>query len=99
MKLNKNSKIFIAGHNGMVGSALLRHFKTNKYRNIIIKKKKNLNLLDQKQTEKFLKKIKPDFVIIAAARVGGIFANQNNKANFIYENLMIQSNLINGSFL
>ncbi len=99
MKLNKNSKIFIAGHNGMVGSALLRHFKINKYRNIIIKNKKNLNLLDQKHTEKFLKKIRPDFVIIAAARVGGIFANQNNKANFIYENLMIQSNLINGSFL
>ena len=99
MNLNKNSKIFIAGHNGMVGSALLRHFKLNKYKNIIIKNKKDLNLLDQKKTLTFLKKIKPDFVIIAAARVGGIMANQNYKANFIYENLSIQTNLINGSFL
>ena len=99
MKLSKNSKIFIAGHKGMVGSALLKHFKRKKYKNIIIKNKKDLNLLSQKKTQNFLNKTKPDFVIIAAARVGGIFANQNYKANFIYENLMIQSNLINASYL
>ena len=99
MKLSKNSKIFIAGHKGMVGSALLKHFKKKKYKNIIIKNKKDLNLLSQKKTQYFLNKTKPDFVIIAAARVGGIFANQNYKANFIYENLMIQSNLINASYL
>ena len=99
MKLNKNSKIFIAGHNGMVGSAILRHFKKKNYKKIIIKNKNELNLLDQKKTHNFLKKIKPDFVIIAAARVGGILANQTYKANFIYENLMIQSNLINASYL
>lgn len=99
MKLNKNSKIFIAGHNGMVGSAILRHFKKKNYKKIIIKNKNELNLLDQRKTHNFLKKIKPDFVIIAAARVGGIFANQTYKANFIYENLMIQSNLINASYL
>ena len=99
MKLKKNSKIFIAGHNGMVGSAILRHFKRKNYKKIIIKNKNELNLLDQKKTYNFLKKIKPDFVIIAAAKVGGILANQNYKANFIYENLMIQSNLINASYL
>jgi len=99
MKLSKNSKIFIAGHKGMVGSALLKHFKRKKYKNIIIKNKKDLNLLSQKKTQNFLNKTKPDFVIIAAARVGGILANQNYKANFIYENLMIQSNLINASYL
>ena len=99
MKLNKNSKIFIAGHNGMVGSAILRHFKRKNYKKIIVKNKSQLNLLDQKKTYNFLKKIKPDFVIIAAARVGGIFANQTYKASFIYENLTIQSNLINASYL
>ena len=99
MKLKKNSKIFIAGHNGMVGSAILRHFKRKNYKKIITKNKNQLNLLDQKKTFNFLKKIKPDFVIIAAAKVGGIFANQTYKANFIYENLMIQSNIINASYL
>ena len=99
MKLDKKSKIFIAGHNGMVGSALLRHFKKKKYKNLIIQNKKKLNLLNQKKTEQFLRKIKPEFVIIAAARVGGIFANQENKADFIYQNLMIQNNLIHSSYL
>ena len=68
MKLNKNSKIFIAGHKGMVGSAVLRYFKKKKYKNLIFKDKKKLNLLNQKQTENFLKSTKPDFVIIAAAK-------------------------------
>jgi len=98
MKLNKNSKIFIAGHRGMVGSAVLRYFKKKKYKNLIFKDKKKLNLLNQKQTENFLKRTKPDFVIIAAARVGGIIANNTYKAEFIYENLMIQTNLIHASF-
>lgn len=83
----------------MVGSALLRHFKKKKYKNLIIQNKKKLNLLNQKKTEQFLRKIKPEFVIIAAARVGGIFANQENKADFIYQNLMIQNNLIHSSYL
>ena len=98
MKLKKNSKVFIAGHNGMVGSAILRHFKKKKYKNLIIKNKKKLNLLNQKQTENFLKKTKPNFVIIAAAKVGGIGANDNYKAEFIYENLMIQTNLIHSAY-
>lgn len=80
-------KIFIAGHKGLVGSAVLRKLK-----------KKKLNLLDQEKTIKYLQKIKPDIVIICAARVDGIKANNNFRADFIYENLQIQNNLIFGSF-
>jgi len=98
MKLNKKSRIFLAGHKGMVGSAVLRHLKNKKYSNIITQNKNKLNLLDQKQTENFIKKTKPDFIILAAARVGGILANQNYKANFIYENLMIQTNIIHSAY-
>ena len=94
----KNKKIFLAGHNGMVGSSILRHLKEKNYKNIITVSKKKLNLLNQRDTEKFIKKIKPDFVIIAAARVGGIMANNKFKANFIYENLMIQTNIIHSSY-
>ena len=99
MRLDKKSKIFIAGHNGLVGSSILRLFKKKKYKNLIVRDKKNLNLLDQKKTENFLKKISPDYVIIAAAKVGGINANNNYKAEFLYENLMIQTNLIHSAYL
>tara|TARA_Y100000816_G_C26085762_1_gene572921 strand:+ start:97 stop:1032 length:936 start_codon:yes stop_codon:yes gene_type:complete len=99
MQLNKNSKIFLAGHNGMVGSSIYKHLKKNKYKNIYIQNKKKLNLINQNQTVNFIKKLKPQFVIIAAARVGGILANNKYKANFIYENLMIQTNLIHASYL
>ena len=99
MQLKKNSKIFIAGHNGMVGSSILRHFKKKKYKNILIVDKKKLNLLDQVKVKKFLIKNKPDFVIIAAAKVGGIMANNSFKGEFIYENLVIQTNLIHSSYL
>ena len=98
MQLNKKSKIYIAGHNGMVGSSILRHFKKNGYKKIFFENRKFLDLLDTKKTTNYLKKIKPDFVIIAAAKVGGILANQKYKAEFIYENLMIQTNLIHASF-
>ena len=99
MHLNKKSKIFIAGHNGMVGSSVMRHFKREGYKNLFFKNRKSLNLIDQKKTYSYLKKIKPDFVIIAAAKVGGIFINKEQKAKFIYENIMIQTNLIHSSFL
>ena len=99
MLINKKSKIFIAGHNGMAGSAILRYLKKKNYLNLIVETKKKLNLLDQKDTEKFLKKTKPNCVIIAAARVGGIYANDNFSADFIYENLQIQNNLIHGAHL
>lgn len=96
--LNKNSKIFIAGHNGMVGSALVRILKNKNYKNIYTISKKNLNLANQKDTYDFLGKIKPDYVIVAAAKVGGIVANNNFRGDFILENLLIQDNLIIGSF-
>ena len=99
MNLNKKSKIFIAGHKGMVGSSILRHFKRKGYKNLFLKDRKSLDLLDQKKTFSYLKKIKPNFVIIAAAKVGGIVANKEQKAKFIYENLMIQTNLIHSSYL
>ena len=99
MAINKNNKIFVAGHKGMVGTALLKFLEKKNYKKIITIDKKKLNLLNQQQTEKFLKKNKPDCVIIAAARVGGILANNDYKANFIYENLMIQTNLIHSSYL
>jgi GDP-L-fucose synthase len=97
--ITKKSKIFLAGHNGMVGSAILREFKKKGYRKIITKNKRELNLLNQKQVETFIKKIKPHYVIIAAAKVGGILANQKKKADFIYENLMIQTNIIHSAHI
>ena len=98
MKINKKSKIFIAGHNGMVGSAIKKKFLQKGYKNIITINKKKLNLIEQKKVFNYLKKIKPDLVIIAAARVGGIIANSSNKSQFIYENLQIQNNIIHGSY-
>ena len=83
----------------MVGSAILKKFKKENFRNLITVNKNQLNLLNQKKVSLFLKKKKPDYVIIAAARVGGIIANSNNKASFIYENLQIQNNLIHASFI
>jgi len=94
------NKIFIAGHNGMVGSSVLRLFK-KKFSNskIYIANKNKLNLLNQHQVYKFIKKNKFDSIIICAARAGGIYANNTKMADFIYENLEIQNNLINAAFL
>ncbi len=97
--INKKSKIFVAGHQGMVGSAILRKLKKKGYSNIIFSPKKNLDLLNQDKVFKYLRSKKPDLVIIAAARVGGILANLTYKHKFIYENLQIQNNLIHGSYL
>ncbi len=94
----KKTKIFLAGHNGLVGSSILRKLKEKKFKNIILADRKKLNLLDQKKVFDFLKKNKPKIVIIAAAKVGGILHNSLNGADFIYENLQIQNNLIHGSF-
>ena len=98
MRLNKKSKIFIAGHKGMVGSAILNYLKKKGYKNLITESKSKLNLLSQKDTQNFISRINPDFIIIAAAKVGGILANQKYKANFIYENLMIQTNIIHSAY-
>ncbi len=98
MKINKNSKIFIAGHNGMVGFAITKKLEQKGFTNIITVEKKKLNLLNQKNVLNFLKKIRPSLVILAAAKVGGIHANNSFKSEFIYENLQIQNNIIHGSY-
>ena len=97
--IHQKSKIYIAGHKGLVGSAILRRLKSLDYKNLIYKDKSNLNLLDQNKVFNFLKKNKPNFIFIAAAKVGGILANNRYKADFIYQNLTIQNNLIHGAYL
>lgn len=97
--VNKKSKIFLAGHKGHLGSAIYKNLIKKGYKNIIIKDKSQLDLLNQSQVFKFLKKTKPKIVIIAAARVGGIYANNKFRGKFIYENLQIQNNLIHGSYM
>ena len=96
--INKNSKIFVAGHRGMVGSAILRKLKELRYKKIFFQTRKQLNLIDQNKVLKYFNRIKPDAVIIAAAKVGGIKANNEKRAEFIYENLSIQNNIIHSSF-
>tara|TARA_B100001173_G_scaffold310503_1_gene325242 strand:- start:362 stop:988 length:627 start_codon:yes stop_codon:yes gene_type:complete len=95
--VQKKDKIFIAGHKGLVGSAVLRRLIQLNYSNIITAEKKNLNLLDQKKVFNFLKKNKIKSIILCAARVGGIKANNTYKGNFIYENLTIQNNIIHAA--
>ena len=96
--ISKKSKIYIAGHKGLVGNAILKKLKEKGYSNLITVSKKELNLVDQKKVIEFLNKKKPDFIFIAAAKVGGIYSNKKYKAEFIYENLMIQTNLIHSAF-
>ena len=97
--LSKKTKIFLAGHKGMVGSSILKKLKKNGYSNLLLADKKKLNLLDQSKVYNYLAKKKPKLVIIAAAKVGGILANSDFKEKFLYENLQIQNNLIHGSYL
>jgi GDP-L-fucose synthase len=96
--ISKNSKIFLAGHKGMIGSAIYKKLK-KKYKHIITIDKKKLDLRDQAKVFNFLKEIKPQATIVAAAKVGGIKANNDFKADFIYDNISIQNNLIHGSFI
>ena len=99
MFLNKRDKIYIAGHNGMVGSAIKRRLISNGFNNIVFKSSKELNLKNQASVNSFFEKEKPDCVILAAAKVGGIHANNLYRAEFIYDNLMIQSNVIHASYI
>jgi len=92
-----NAKIFVAGHRGMVGSAIVRKLTELGYTNIITIAKNKCNLIDQLEVDNFFNKQKPDYVFLAAAKVGGIKANNEMKGDFIYENLMIQSNIIKAS--
>ena len=97
--ININSKVFIAGHKGMLGSSIFRILKKKGYKRIITIDRKKLDLRDQIKVRKFIKKKKPDAVIIAAAKVGGIKANINYPAEFICDNLQIQTNLISSSYI
>ena len=94
-----NKKIYLAGHTGMVGSAILRELKTRGYTNIIYKDLKELDLRNQSEVQTFFTETKPELVIIAAAKVGGILANNTYRAEFLYDNLMIEANIIHSSYL
>lgn len=97
--IKKNSKIFIAGHNGMVGSAILKKLTTKGYKKLYFKSRKSLDLTNQIKVNNYLKKIRPDAVILAAAKVGGIQANNLKKGEFIFDNISIQNNVIHSSYL
>ena len=96
--INKNSKIFVAGHNGLVGSAIVKKLKSKGYKKILTIGKSKLDLTNQQKVFNFLKKKKPKFIFIAAAKVGGIYSNNKYKADFIYNNLAIQNNIIHSAY-
>ena len=97
--MDKNAKIFIAGHRGMVGSALVRRLQAGGYTNVLTATRQELDLLDQRAVQAWLQQHKPDYLFIAAAKVGGIQANNVYRAEFLYQNLMIECNLIHGAHL
>ncbi len=99
MAIQKSSKIYIAGHHGMVGSAVVRRLQLGGYDRIITRTRQELNLLDQRATFDFLEIEKPDYIFMAAARVGGIHANNTYRADFIYENLTVQNNILHGALM
>lgn len=97
--MKKNSKIYIAGHSGMVGSALVRHLKEKGFTNLILRTSSELDLTNQASVAKFFKVESPGYVFLAAAKVGGIEANNTQRAQFLYQNLMIESNVIHQSYV
>ena len=96
--MEKNSKIFVAGHNGLVGSAIIRKLKEEGYTNLILRSKSELDLRDQRAVKNFFSTERPDFVFLAAAKVGGINWNWTNPGEFIYDNLQIQTNVIDSAY-
>ena len=99
MAFSKSSKIYVAGHNGMVGSAIVRKLKSLGHKNLVLKSSKKLDLRNSEDVTSFFNKERPEFVFLAAAKVGGILANSNYKADFIYDNLTIQNNVIKNAHL
>ena len=97
--MGSDSKIFVAGHKGLVGSAIVRHLESNGHTNIITKTRNELDLTDTIAVKKFFVEEKPEYVFLAAAKVGGIGGNADYPADFIYQNLMIQSNVIHSSYI
>ncbi|MBA4688400.1 MAG: GDP-L-fucose synthase [Candidatus Galacturonibacter soehngenii] len=97
--MEKNAKIYVAGHNGMVGSAIVKQLKLNGYHNILVKTRAELDLTRQEQVEEFFAKEKIEYVFLAAAKVGGIMANSTYPADFMYENMMLEMNVIKSAHL
>jgi len=96
--MRKNSKIYISGHNGMVGSSIVRLLKSEGFDNLVVRSSSQLDLRNQKEVEVFFDLEKPEYVFMAAAKVGGILANDTYKAEFLYDNMMIQNNVIHQSY-
>ena len=96
--MNKESKIYVAGHKGMVGSAIVRKLHAEGYTNLVLRSSKELDLRNQQAVVAFFTTEKPEYVFLAAAKVGGIQANNTYRADFIYENLMIEANVIHASY-
>ena len=99
MSNDLNQKIYVAGHRGMVGSSIVRHLQAQGYSNIVTRTHAQLDLTNQAAVENFFKTEKPDQVYLAAAKVGGIHANNTYPGQFIYENLMVQNNVIHQAFV
>lgn len=97
--MDKDSKIYVAGHRGLVGSAIKRNLESKGYDNFVVRKHQSLNLLNQWEVESFFNAEKPEYVFMAAAKVGGIYANMTYPAEFIYENIMVEANIIHAAYL
>ena len=97
--MHKHSKIYVAGHRGLVGSAIKKNLETKGFTNIVVRTHAELDLTDAKATADFFESEKPEYVFLAAAKVGGIIANNTYRADFIYDNLMIQNNVIHQSYV
>lgn len=96
--MESNAKIYVAGHNGLVGSAIVRTLKNQGYSNLVLKSSKELDLCRQADVEAFFEATKPDYVFLAAAKVGGIHANNTYRASFLYDNMMIEANVIHSAY-
>src|SRR5688500_3589211 len=97
--MKKNDKIFVAGHRGMVGSAIVRRLEKEGYSNLLLRTSKEVDLRNQQQVNEFFQSERPDYVFMAAAKVGGIQANNIYRADVIYDNMMIQNNVIHASYV
>src|SRR4051812_12001885 len=99
MKMEKSDKIYVAGHRGMVGSAIVRKLQREGYNNIVGRSSKELDLRNQQQVRDFFEAEKPQHVFLAAAKVGGIYSNNRYRAEFLYDNLVIETNVIHSAYL